>query len=344
MIELDKIILSVVTLLLFIFMSFVAIFLINKLANLTSKRFSLNTKIVSSLKTPLRLIIILIGTFISIYYVQPDFKINGFSLILIYKIISVLVLTYACSNIIKAFFIWYIDHLKLKNKFVIDNTIFYFLMRVFTIIMYLIGLLIILSLLKIEIKPLLTGLGIAGLAVALALQDTLGNFFSAVYIAIDQPVKIGDYIELSTGERGYIFEIGWRSTRLKNRENNIIIIPNSKLAQSVIINFNQIQTHFKVEIPLGVSYSSDLDLVEKITLQTAKSVMKTFEPKITSFEPFLIYENFGDSSINFKLHLMTENIENKAILLHNVIKELHKAYRRAKIEIPYPQRDVHLKK
>ena len=340
----NKWVLSAGTLILFILLSFIVIFLINWVMKLTSKRVSLDNRIVKALRMPIRLTIILVGVLIANYYIKPDFRIDGFNLILLYKIAAVFIIIYTIVNIIRTSFVWYVEHLKLK-KAGVDTTIFQFLTRVITVVLYAVAVLIGLDLLGIEIKPILAGLGIAGLAVALALQDTLSNFFSAIYIAADQPIKIGDYIKISvSGEEGYVTDIGWRSTRLRTREHNIIIIPNSKLSQSIVTNFNQVQTRFMVEVPVGISYKSDLELVEKITVGTAKKVMKEFEPSITEFVPYIRYDKFGDSSIELNISLMSDNVEKKFVLVHNFIKELTKEYRKHKIEIPYPQREVHLKK
>ncbi len=344
MIEVNKWIVSIGTIILFVLLSFLSIFIINKILKLTSRKVTLDNKIVKALRTPLRLVIILIGIFITNFYLEPDLKINGFNLVVVYKIIVVLVFIYALINIIKASFIWYVDNLRIKKNTKIDDTIFHFMNKVISVVFYLIAILVSLSLLGIEIKPILAGLGIAGLAVALALQDTLSNFFSAIYIAVDQPVKIGDFIEIPGSEKGYVTEIGWRSTRLRTRENNVVVIPNSKLAQSIVINYHQVQSRFRIEVPVGISYGSNLEIAEKITVETAKKVMKELEHKIRDFEPYVRYDNFGDSSINFKVSLMTDNVENKSLLVHKFIKELTKEFRKNKIEIPYPQRDVHFKK
>ena len=340
----NKWIISGATLLLFVILSFIVSYVIGKLIRLTTKKVSLDNKIVAALKTPIRLIILILGIFVASYYVKPDLRIDGFDLILVYKIISIFIITYAVVSVVRAFFMWYVDNLELKNKVAMDDTLFHFLSKVITVTLYVIAILTALSMLNIEIKPILAGLGIAGLAVALALQDTLSNFFSAVYIVVDQPIKMNDYVELPTGEKGYVSEIGWRSTRLTTREKNVVVIPNSKLSQSVITNYNQIQTKFKVEVPIGVSYKSDLDKVEKVTVKVAKDLILRLEPTVKNFEPYIRYETFGDYSINFKVALMSENVENKFVLVHEFVKELTKAYRKEKIEIPYPQREVHIKK
>ena len=208
MIALNKWVLSLGTLAIFILLSFVVIYILNKAINFTTRKVSLDNRIIKSLRTPIRLIIVLVGVFIASYYLKPDFKIAGFNIIVIYKIIIVFVVIYTLASVIRAFFVWYVDNLKINKKISVDNTIFQFLSKAIIIVLWIIAVLVALGLLGIEIKPILAGLGIAGLAVALALQDTLSNFFSAVYIAVDQPVKIGDYIEVAgSTEKGYVREI-----------------------------------------------------------------------------------------------------------------------------------------
>ncbi len=344
MIELNKWMFSAGTLILFILFSFIAIYILNKIAKITSKKFSLDSRILKTLGLPIRLGIVLVGILVANYYLDPSLRINGINLVVFYKIAALFIFIIASARTVKTFFVWYVENLKNKKHVKIDDTIFQFLTKITSVVLYVVALLISLSILGIEIKPILAGLGIAGLAVALALQDTLGNFFSAIYIAVDQPVKIGDFIEISTGEKGYVMDIGWRSTRLRTRDNNIVIVPNSKLSQAVITNYNQVHSKFKVEVEVGVSYKSDLELVEKVTVNTAKKIMKELEPGIKDFEPHIRYDKFADSSINLRVALMTEDVERKFVIIHRFIKSLAKEYKKNNIEIPYPQRDVHLSK
>jgi len=122
-----------------------------------------------------------------------------------------------------------------------------------------IGILVLLKTLGIAITPILTTLGIGGLAVALALQDTLSNLFSGIYIAAGKQIRIGDYIELESGQSGYVIDIGWRATRIRQLPNNIIIIPNAKLSQTIITNYFLPEKEIKVYVQVGVHYDSDLE-------------------------------------------------------------------------------------
>jgi len=193
----------------------------------------------------------------------------------------------------------------------------------------------------IEVSPLLASLGIAGLAVALAFQDTLSNFFSGVYISLDRPIREGDYILLESGQEGYVEKIGWRSTSIRMPANNLIIVPNTKLASSIITNFHTPSKPLSVPIPVSVSYNSDLERVEKVTLEVASAIQKKLHITDKDFEPRMRYTGFADSGITFNVILRANEYMDKFPLTHEFIKALHARYCEEGIEVPYPKRDIY---
>ena len=206
-----------------------------------------------------------------------------------------------------------------------------------------IGGLIILQTLGISITPLVTALGIGGLAVALALQDTLSNFFSGLHIILSGQVKVGDFVKLESGEEGYIQDIGWRNTTMLMLPENLVVIPNSKLASAIVTNYSYPHKELNVYIDVGVSYSSDLERVEKVTLEVAREVLREVPGGVPSFEPILRYKEFGDSSINFLVILRAKDYVSQFLVRHEFIKRLHKRYNQEGIEIPFPIRTVYLR-
>lgn len=204
------------------------------------------------------------------------------------------------------------------------------------------GLLMLMDLFGVSITPLLASLGIAGLAVGLALQDTLSNFFSGVYILISQPVRINDYIQLENGLKGYVTNIGWRETRIRTLPNNTVVIPNSKLSQSIITNYYLPQKEMACLVQVGVSYASDLEKVEKVTVEVGKQVLEKVTGGIKSFDPFIRYHTFADFSVNFTVILRISEFVDQYMITHEFIKALHKRYKAEGIEIPFPIRTVHL--
>lgn len=207
-------------------------------------------------------------------------------------------------------------------------------------IVIIVGTLMLLNGLGISITPLLTTLGIGGLAVALALQDTLSNLFAGFYITLARQLRIGDFIKLESGEEGYVLDIGWRATRIRMLPNNVVLIPNSKLAQSIITNYYFPEKELAVLVQVGVHYDSDLEHVERVTIEVAKEVMEKIKGGVPGFKPFIRYHTFDDFSINFTVILRAKEFVDNYLIKHEFIKRLHKRYKKEGIVIPYPIRAI----
>ncbi|MDD5456648.1 MAG: mechanosensitive ion channel family protein [Candidatus Margulisbacteria bacterium] len=249
----------------------------------------------------------------------------------------ILVFTWILARITAAFFYLYSS----KNKSIVPSISI--LSNLSQLLVYVIGALIILQSLGLSITPILTALGVGGLAVALALQDTLSNLFSGIYLILSRKVKPGDYIKLDSGEEGYVMDITWRNTVIRALANNHIIVPNNKVATAIITNYHLPEKELSLVIDLGVSYSSDLDKVEKVTIETAKEIMKEIQGGVPSFEPFVRYNKFDDFSINFSVILRIREFVDQYLIKHEFIKRLHKRFRKYDIEIPFPVRTVYIK-
>lgn len=202
------------------------------------------------------------------------------------------------------------------------------------------GLLILLDSFGVSITPLLASLGVGSLAVALALQPTLENFFSGVQIMVDKPFAMGHFIKLETGEEGYIHRIGWRSTWIRLLPNNVIVIPNKLLVNSRVLNYYYPEQEMAVLVQVGVHYDSDLEKVEKVTIEVAKETLKTVPGGIAEFEPFIRYHTFDAYSINFSVILRAKEFVDNYLVKHEFIKNLHKRYAKEGIIIPYPIRAI----
>jgi small-conductance mechanosensitive channel len=201
-------------------------------------------------------------------------------------------------------------------------------------------ILIILDRLNITITPFLASMGIGGLVIALALQDTLANFFAGLHIFGTRPISVGNYVKLESGEEGYVSHIGWRNTRIRMLPNNTIIIPNSRVVNSQIINFYRPQKEMAALVQVGVSYDSDLDHVERVTVEVAREVLRDTPGGVSEFEPFIRYHTFDDFSINFTVILRVKEYVDKYLVTHEFVKRLHKGYKEEGIEIPFPIRTL----
>ncbi|MGC8733470.1 MAG: mechanosensitive ion channel family protein [bacterium] len=208
------------------------------------------------------------------------------------------------------------------------------------IIFLVILLLVTLDYMGITITPILTSLGIAGLAISLALQSTLSNLFSGLQIIANKQIKVGDYIQLKDGFEGFVEDIKWYSTIIRELSNNIIIIPNSVLTNTIVRNFNIPSPHLDITLKIRVSYDSDLEFVEKITIDIAKKVLNELNQQIDGFEPFIRYTSFSDFSIEFNLIIKVKEYSHKFLIIHNLIKRIHQEYKKYSIIIPYPITNV----
>jgi len=208
-------------------------------------------------------------------------------------------------------------------------------------VILIVGGLMVLSSMDVRIEPLLTALGVGSLAVALALQPTLSNLFAGLHITLSKTVRIGDFVELENGIQGTVIDIGWRATKLREGANNQVIVPNARLVEMISRNFSLPETPQSVTVPLGVSYASDLERVEAVTLAVAREVQETSPVAARGFEPAVRFLAFGPSSVDLAVVLRVAQLPDKAVLVHEFVKRLKVRYEREGIEIPYPQQVVH---
>lgn len=206
-----------------------------------------------------------------------------------------------------------------------------------------VGFLIVMSTLGISVAPLLTALGVGGLAVALALQDTLANLFAGIQILMEKTIRVGDFIRLDSGQEGYVADISWRTTRVRMLPNNMVVIPNSKLTQSVITNYHLPEKRMSLLIPVGVSYGTDPDLVERILIEEALLACDEAIGLMREPPPFVRFiPGFGESSLDFTLICQVAEFTDQYLAQHVIRKRIIRRFAVEGIEIPFPQRTVHL--
>jgi small-conductance mechanosensitive channel len=181
---------------------------------------------------------------------------------------------------------------------------------------------------------MLTALGVGGMATALALQDTLANLFAGINTLVSRQIKMGDFVKLASGESGHIVDMNWRNTTIKTISHNMIVVPNKNIASSVIINYAQPYEACSMVIPVGVSYTSDLQYVEKVTLDVAKKIIRENDGGVEGVEPLVRYRAFGEYSIEFDVILRVKTILDQSLIRHLFIKALYERYQQEKIVIP----------
>lgn len=203
-----------------------------------------------------------------------------------------------------------------------------------------IGFLVMLQSAGVSITPLLTALGVGGLAVALALQDTLANLFAGVHILASKTVQPGDFVRLSTGQEGYITDINWRKTTIRMLSDNLVIVPNARFADATITNFQEPGPDMSLIVQAKVGYDSDLGHVEKVVTEVGAEVMREVEGGVPDYEPLVRFHTFDESSINFSVILRTREFGDQFVVKHEFIKRLHHRFQVEEISIPLPTRNL----
>ena len=209
------------------------------------------------------------------------------------------------------------------------------------ILVFVLGAFLVLQNLGIKVGALVASLGIGGLAVALALQDTLSNLFAGFQIILARQIRTGDFVRLDTGEEGYVTDIQWRNTTIKNRlDDHEVVIPNSKLSNAIVKNFNLPSRPLWVGVDVGVSYDSDLEEVEEVALGVARELAEDFDLADGYPDPVLRYQSFDDSAVTFRLRLRADEFATSFPLRHAMVKRIHARFREEGINIPFPIRTL----
>jgi len=294
-------------------------------------------RIIDIIHRPVYFTIILTGCILAIIYLNPSPEVIFYSNNALYTMLSIL---------------WTITIIKLGNTLIehffhkvsdvtgLSKEIVPLVKNVFKIAIVVGLFIVVLSIWKINITPLLASAGIVGIAIALAAKDTLANFFGGISVFFDRPYKIGDYIVLDSGERGEVVEIGVRSTRIKTRDDILITVPNSIISNSKIINESAPVPRFRVRIPVGVAYGSDIDLVERVLLETAAGNSNVLSEPACRVR----FRDFGDSALLFELLCWVEDPALRGLTAHELNSAVYKKFNESGIIIPFPQRDVHFYK
>ena len=320
-------------------------FIISKLVILIAEKISLklasktktkvDDEIVDIINKPLSLIILLFGFKLFFLEIWKNMFFESYIDRTIVSIMAVIIIFTSIKIIDCIIQNWGMDWAK-KTKSHLDDQLVRLVHQFSTILLYIIGFLWVLSIWGIKVGPLLAGLGIGGLAIAFALQPTLANIFGGVSLILDKTIKVGDIVKLDSGESGTVYDIGIRSTRVKTWNNEILILPNSKLVDSKVTNFNQPDRTIRVDIEFGVAYGSKIDKVKKLALDCLKKekfVMKDPAPKI-------FFLNMGDSALLFKLMFYVDDLSNKWETHQSVIEKLYTSLNKNKVSIPFPQREI----
>jgi small-conductance mechanosensitive channel len=207
-----------------------------------------------------------------------------------------------------------------------------------------VGLLVLLDALGVQITPLLTALGVGGLAVALALQDTLSNLFAGVHLLADKPIRVGDYVKIADSIEGYVVDVGWRSTRVRMLQNNVVIVPNKRVAESIITNYDMPERRMSLLVPVGVAYGTDPDHVERVLVDEARRAAGEVAGLLADPPPQArLIPGFGPHSLDFTLACQVASFVDQYPVQHELRKRILRRFEAEGIALPDPVRTIELR-
>ena len=292
-----------------------------------------------AIRRPISLIILVIGGYVAVL-VPADLTeaqqgiVN--SVFTAAAIMSVIVLV---GRVLAVTLDWYIAGLDAARRGA-GAHIIPMLRRLAVMAVYALGGLLALEALGISVSPLIAGLGLGGLAVALAIQPTLTNIFAGTYVMTEGVISPGDYIELQGGVAGYVMEVSWRSTRIRTWGNNLVVIPNARLADTIITNYYEPTPPVNVYLTCGVSYDSDLVRVEAVSMDVMNRVLEKSPHGVKEYGAYFGFDNFGESNVDFWLFVQAKDRLASFELRSELIYELHRRFAEEGIVINYPVRTL----
>ena len=308
---------------------------------------SLSPRVIRIARGPVVLMLVLLGFYLG-YLTLSRLQLSYLQLLTdwdtalnkVWLVAAIAIATYACARLLDSLVTDYGQGLAERTETQLDDKLLRTAKRILPFVVYTIGALVALDSVGVAITPLLAGLGIAGIAVALAVQPSLHNFLSGTYIVAENILEEGDYIELEGGLSGYVADVGWRSTKLRSMMNNTVVIPNSKLVDSVITNLYTPTPAMNIIVYGGVSFDSDLAAVERIAVAASADVIEASEHAVKSVEPFFGFEEFGESNVTFWVFIQATDRIGSFILTSELVKGIHARFKDEGIVINYPVRKL----
>ncbi len=317
---------------------------LQKRADLTESK--LDDIVLYSLDKPLSIAIIVGSIWLAItLFVDPEGLLGEYAWLLsgqYFAAVATLIAAWAVSSFVYSFISLYGRWMASKTETDLDDRIVRVLEITARYVVWFIAILMVLRMLDVDITPLIAGAGIAGLAVALAAQDIISNFFGGAVILVDRPFAVNDRIKIDT-YLGDVISIGPRSTRIKTMDYQLVTIPNSKVASSVVINYAMPDVKLKIKVPISVAYGSDIKRVKEILLEIGDEAAARSEYVLSEPAPSVYFLEFADSSLNFMLVIWAKAFNLAWDVQDFVNTRVCERFAEEGIEIPFPQMDVHMR-
>ena len=312
--------------------------LVTRLTNRTATE--LDDILIRAVRLPINVSIIVLGIYLSLTLTLdlPD----GVQRVidLVGRASGVLLFVVLFGRVVARGMDWAIVEQDKRARRTVDPRLRMMLSRISVVMIYALGLLLVINTLGIPVSPLIAGLGLGGVAVALAIQPTLSNLFAGTYVMTEGVVSPGDYIEMEGGVAGYVLEVGWRSTRLRTWSNTLVVIPNARFAETIITNYYEPTPPVNVYLTCGVSYDTDLTRVEAVSIDVMNGVLDTSPHGVQEYGAYFGFESFGESNVDFWLFVQARDRLASFELRSELINTLHRRFDDEGIVINYPVRTL----
>ena len=295
-------------------------------------RSSLDDEVLKAIRGPIRVLIILIGLYFSLKTLDNLSSSIVDVVDTLATVVLILVAAYFVSNLVNALLRWYSRDVAPHTGSQLDDHLIPFFGKLMTAVIYILALLLIMSRFGIQITALVASLGVAGIAVALAAQETLSNVFGAFAILTDRPYKVGDRLLIQGIGQGDVVDVGLRSTRLKTRNDEIMVIPNQQMASSEIINLSMPDSRLRVLIKVGISYKSDVDRACAIMEEIACGNGAVAREPV----PRAYVSALGDFAIEITMLVWLADYMKDYVVPDQIYRQILVKFREADIEITYP--------
>lgn len=198
------------------------------------------------------------------------------------------------------------------------------------------GVILVLANLGISITPLVTALGVGSLAVALALQDTLSNLFSGIHIVSSRKVDVGDWVKLDSGHEGVVLDISYRTTRLRDAQENVVLIPNARISQGIVVNFSQPTPALDAVVAFPLEATADLDRAEQVAREELERLLREVEGGVPDVPPLLRFRPFREGVLWLEVRLRAVDMPSRALLAHEALKRILRRFRAEGIGVARP--------
>ncbi len=252
-------------------------------------------------------------------------------------IVFIIILLNILFKVINIFFDWYAQKINAQDDRNLTGSLFPLIKKVSNILLFILGFAIVLAKLNIDISAFVVSLGVGSLAIALAAQESISNMISGFIIMIDRPFRIGDRIRYADNQVGDVVEIGIRSTKIQDFDNNIVVIPNNEIVKSRLVNITYPTTLTRVVVDVGVAYGSDITKVKETLLKATEG-----DPDLsTQKDPDVFFVNFGAYSLDFRLVAFTDHYSNAWGFQCKLREKVYELLNKEGIEIPFPQTVIH---